>query len=130
MGYTVTWEQLNFSDSTYTNVLKLIPKIIESKFVIEEWGFSIGESDISSSIERYSTQMTFRKTNRLPYTKDFIKALIIMVEFGAAKNINHADSDMSLFLNALDEVHQVYPLLSYEQQKYYFLSLHTVKYDT
>jgi hypothetical protein len=121
MGYTVQWEQLSFSDFTYNNILNLIAKVIQSKFVIQEWGFVIGDS----CIERNPTQMTYTKTNRDPYTKDFMKALILMVEFGAAKNLNHDDSDMSIFLNALDEVHEVHPLISYEQQKAYFLSLWT-----
>jgi len=123
MGYTVDWEQLPFSDFTYNTILKLIPKVIQSKFVITDWGFIIGESDDSSCIERNSTQMTFTKTNRLPYTKDFMKALILMVEFGAAKNLNHDDDDMSIYLNALEEVNTIHPLISYEQQKTYFNSL-------
>lgn len=121
MGYTVTWEQLSFSDFTYNNILELVPKVIQSNFVITEWGFIIGDSnDDSSCIERNPTQMTFTKTNRYPYTKDFMKALILMVEFGAAKNLNHDDSDMSIYLNALEEVQAIHPLISYEQQKTYF----------
>jgi hypothetical protein len=123
MGYTVDWEQLPFSDFTYNTILKLIPKVIQSKFVITDWGFIIGESDDSSCIERNPIQMTFTKTNRLPYTKDFMKALILMVEFGAAKNLNHDDDDMSIYLNALEEVNTIHPLISYEQQKTYFNSL-------
>ena len=121
MGYTVTWEQLSFSDFTYNNILELVPKVIQSNFVITEWGFIIGDSiDDSSCIERNPTQMTFTKTNRYPYTKDVMKALILMVEFGAAKNLNHDDSDMSIYLNALEEVQTIHPLISYEQQKTYF----------
>jgi hypothetical protein len=121
MGYTVDWEQLPFSDFTYNTILKLIPKVIQTKCVITEWGFFIGESDNDySCIERNPTQITFSKTNRLPYTKDFMKVLILMVEFGAAKNLNHDDYDMSIYLNALEEVHAVHPLISYEQQKTYF----------
>ena len=124
MGYTVDWQQLPFSDFTYNNILKLIPKVIQSKFVITEWGFIIGESDDNSScIERNATHMSFTKTNRDPYTKDFMKALILMVEFGAAKNLNHDDLDMSIYLNALDEVHAIHPLISYEQQKTYFMNV-------
>ena len=124
MGYTVSWEQLYFSDFTYANVLKLIPKVIQSTFIIHSWGFTIEESeDDVSCIERNPIQFTYTKTNRLPYTKDFMKALILMVEFGAAKNLNHDDKDMSIYLNALDDVNNIYPLVSYEAQKAYFLSL-------
>jgi hypothetical protein len=127
MGYTVYWEQLSFSEFTYNNILKLIPKVIQSTFVITEWGFIIRESDDDSScIERNPTQMTFTKTNRLPYTKDFMKALILMVEFGAAINLNHDDSDMSIYLNALEEVHAIHTLISYEQQKTYFKNFKNV----
>jgi len=130
MGYTVDWEQLPFSDFTYNTILKLIPKVIQSKFVIRDWGFIIGESDDSSCIERNSTQMTFTKTNRLPYTKDFMKALILMVEFGAAKNLNHDDYDMSIYLNALEEINTIHPLISYEQQKTYFNTLDRRAFQT
>ncbi len=123
MGYTVEWEQLSFSDFTYNNILKLIPNIIQSNFVITDWGFVIRDSECSSSIERTPTRMTFTKTGRLPYTKDFMKILILMVEFGVAKNLNHSDSDMSIYLNALEEVHAIHPLISYEEQKAYFLSV-------
>ena len=124
MGYTVSWEQLHFSDFTYNNVLKLIPKVIQSTFVIHDWGFTIGESeDDVSCIERNPTQITGTKTNRLPYTKDFMKALILMVEFGAAQNLDHDDKDMSIYLNALENVNNIYPLNSYELQKAYFLNL-------
>lgn len=123
MGYTVEWEQLSFSDITYNSILTVIPKVIQSKFVIGESEFSIGDCEDSSYIERHPTMMTFRKTNRLPYTKDFMKALILMVECGAAQNLNHSDSDMTEYLNALEEVHAIHPLVTYEQQKNYFLSL-------
>jgi hypothetical protein len=122
MGYTVSWDQLPFSDITYNNILKLVPKVIKCNFNIQEWGFVLSESlDDSSCIERYPTQMTYSKTNRLPYTKDLMKTLILMVEYGAAKDLNHDDKDMSMFLNALDEVHSIHPLVSYDQQKVYFL---------
>ena len=122
MVYTVSWEQLPFSDFTWSNILKLVPKVIECNFNIQEWGFVLSESlDDSSCIERYPTQMTYSKTNRLPFTKDLMKSLILMVEYGAAKDLNHDDKDMSMFLNALDEVHSIHPLVSYDQQKAYFL---------
>lgn len=125
MGYTIDWEQLYFSEFTYNNILKSIPKLIQSNyFTIYEWGFVIGDNiDSSSCIERNPTQCTFTKTNRDPYTKDFMKVLILMVEFGAARRLNHDDTSMKMFLEALDEVHAIHPLISYEQQKAYFMSL-------
>lgn len=125
MGYTVHWEQLPFTDFTWNNLLKLVPKVIHSDFKITEWGFVINDivQEIGSCIERYPTQITGTKTNRLPYTRDFMKTLMLMVEFGAAKNLDHDDTDMSMFLNALEELHAIHPLVSYEQQKEYFLQV-------
>jgi hypothetical protein len=64
------------------------------------------------------------KTNYLPYTKDVMKTLIVMVEYGAASNLNHDDSDMTWYLDALEEVHAVQPLASYAMQKEYFMAMH------
>ena len=125
MGYTLFWDQLLFSDITYRNVIKLIPLVIspDVKFSIESWGFVIGVNENHcAAIERTPSTMTFVKTNRLPYTKDVMKALILMVEFGAAQNLGHDDHIMTLYLEALDEVHAKYPLVSYDLQKAYFIN--------
>jgi len=125
MGYTVSWEQLAFSDVTYKIVTELVPTLINVKFRLERWGFVVGNNENDSlCIERYPTQMTFVKTNRLPYTKDVMKTLIIMVEYGAARDLHHDDINMTWFLEALEEIHAVSPLKSYYIQKAYFNSLH------
>ena len=124
MGYMVHWEQLHFSDFTWSNLLKLVPKVANCEFTQTTWGFVLSEDEDSSVyIERYPTQITGQKTNRLPITKDLMKTLILMVEFGAAQALDHDDSDMSMFLNALEEVHAIHPLVSYEEQKAYFISI-------
>jgi hypothetical protein len=121
MGYTIFWEQHPFTNYTYSNVTKLIPKVVKTKFKIVSGGFVIGDNDDECVvIERVVTQMTYSKTNRLPYTKDAMKALILMVEYGAATDLGHDDANMSWYLEALDEVHAICPLVSYEQQKQYF----------
>ena len=126
MGYTVYWEQHSFTKYTYNNVIKLVQKVISVKFRLESWGFIVGDTeDDSVGIERNAVSVTFVKTGRLPYTKDVMKTLIIMVEYGAASELNHDDSDMSWYLEALDEVHAVQPLASYEMQKTYFISNNT-----
>jgi hypothetical protein len=123
MGYTVHWEQLPFSDFTWSNVITLVKKVIKCKFIQTNWGFILSESENDSAcIERYPTQITGSKTNRLPFTKDLMKTLILMVEFGAAQRLHHDDSDMSMYLNALEEVHSIHPLISYDMQKLYFLN--------
>ena len=124
MGYTVHWEQLPFSDFTWSNLLKLVPEVVNSKFTRTVWGFVLSEGDDSSVyIEQHPSQITAQKTNRLPITKDLMKTLILMVEFGAAQDLDHDDNDMSMFLNALDEVQAIHPLVSYEQQKAYFTAV-------
>jgi len=129
MGYTIGWTQYAFTDYTYKNVTSLVPRVIvaPTTFRLETWGFVVGiDDDNSLCVERVPTMMTFSKTNRMPYTKDAMKALILMVEFGVAAELVHDDSDMTWYLTALDEVHAVVPLASYEMQKAYFLSRHYV----
>ena len=124
MGYTISWEQLPFSDFTYISVMKLVRQIVKCKYKITDWGFVLSQSDNDSiCIERYPSQMTFCKTNNLPYTKECIKALILMVEFGAAHRLRHDSNDMTIFLIALEEVHAIHPLVSYDEQKNYFIRL-------
>ena len=127
MGYTVSWHQLQFSEFTYQSVLRLIRKMIHPSTTMwpQEGGFAIGASQYDrASIQRNHPYIGFVKTNRLPYTKEFMKALILMVEFGAAEDLRHDDSDQTLFLEALDEVNAVHALASYEQQKAYFNSFY------
>ena len=124
MGYLISWQQHNFTDYTYSNVIKTVSKLVDSKFTLKSWGFTVGP-DLNNcvAIERDPTSMTGVKTNRDPYTKDVMKTLIIMVEFGAAQNLDHDDEDMSPFLEALDEIQSIFPLVSYELQKAYFMGL-------
>ena len=49
-----------------------------------------------------------------------MKTLILMVEYGVAEDLAHDDTDMSWFLEALEEVHAIHYLVSYESQKAYF----------
>ena len=127
MGYTVSWHQLQFSEFTYQSVLRLIRKVIHPSTTMwpQEGGFVIGANRYdSATIRRNPPYISFVKTNRLPYTKDLMKALILMVEFGAADDLSHDDSDQTLFLEALDEVNAIHALASYEQQKAYFNSFY------
>jgi hypothetical protein len=125
MGYTVFWKQHAFTDFTYNNVINLIPKVINVNFRLESWGFVIGNTeDDSCAIGRNPLHITFIKTNRNPYTKDVMKALILMAEYGAASDLDHDDSNMNLFIEALNEIHAVHPLVSYNKQKIYFVTKH------
>jgi hypothetical protein len=124
MGYWVYWTQYHFTEFTYNNVYLQLSSMLQSNFRLEHWGFVIGnDEDNLACIERCPKMPTGCKTNRMPYTKDLMKALIIMVEFGAADKLGHDDTDMSWFLEALEEVNAKKPLVSYEQQKTYFLSI-------
>lgn len=123
MEYTVTWEQLAFSDYTWSSVLKQIPKVVTCKFIKTLWDFILKEGDDKVRVERYPPQYVYTMTYSEPFVKDLIKALILMVEFGGAKIMTPDDRDMSIYLDALDEVHSICRLTSYEQQRDYFLSV-------
>ena len=122
MGYTLCWRQLPFTNTSWTNVISLLKKACDPKttLTIVSWGLVLGSDGDCASIERTPTQITGVKTNRLPYTKDFMKALILMKEFGVAEELVHDDSDNSWWLEALEVVHAIHPLASYDQQKAYF----------
>ena len=125
MGYTISWNPLRFTEFTYATVIKLLPKIIDpSKIHMNPRRFSIG-GDIDNRVPfvRDGHQTPWDKTGREPYTKDAMKALILMVEFGVTFNLNHDDTDMTWYLEALEEVHAIHSLVSYEQQKMYFTRL-------
>ena len=125
MGYTISWEPLRFTHFTYRTVLSLLPKILhaDTTLRIEDWGFVIGESDDDCvPFVRNGEQVPWAKTNRLPYTKEVMKALILMVEYGVTSTLDHDDDDMTWFLDALDEVHSIHFLESYEEQKACFLN--------
>ena len=130
MGYTISWHPLRFTDYTYQNVVAVIPKVISPTcgFKVETFGIYIGD-DINNSIvfRRDALQAPWEKTNRLPYTKDAMKALILMVEYGVTEQLNHDDTSMEMYLDALDEVHQKHPLVSYAMQKKYFKDLERQK---
>ena len=123
MEYTVTWEQLAFSDYTWSSVLKLVPKVVTCKFIKTLWDFILKEGEDSVRVERYPPQYVYSMTYGEPFVKDLIKALILMVEFGGAKIMIPDDNDMSIYLDALDEVNSTCYLVSYEQQKAYFISI-------
>lgn len=121
MGYTVSWTQLPFHENIYKIITRYLPTIVNVKVRLEGWGFVVGENDCEClCIERYPTQMTYVKINRDPYTRDVMKTLILMVEYGVAEDLAHDDTDMSWFLEALEEVHAIHYLVSYESQKAYF----------
>jgi hypothetical protein len=122
MSYTVSWEQLAFSDFTWSNVLKLVPTVVNCKFIPKPWNFTLTEGQDTVYIERYPPKYVFSNTSEIPFTKNLMKTLIIMVEFGAAKALKHDNNYMSMFLTVLDEVYAVYPLVSYEEQRKYFLT--------
>jgi hypothetical protein len=120
MGYTLSWSQLPFSRFTYVAVLKVLSDI-GLKYRVESWGFVVGTGDDCVAIERVPTQMTYAKIDR--ENKDLMKTLIVMVEFGAAEDLDHDDADMTAFQEALREVDAVHPLGTYGVQKAYFAGL-------
>jgi hypothetical protein len=130
MGYTVSWEPLRFTNFTYQNVISTIPKVLSPgiKFTEDKNGFTIGINDNDCVyFARSGFHCCWAKTNRLPYTKDVMKAMILMVEYGVTENLNHDDTDMSWFLEALEDVDAKHSLTSYKWQKKYFTELGNVK---
>jgi hypothetical protein len=124
MGHTVWWTQNSFSNFTYNIVISICQKIIDNDVglnITKEW-FSIGTSDDDSIYILKNGGCTFYKTDRMSYTNNVMKVLIIMVEYGAAINLAHNHSDMIRWIDALNEVHALVPLASYQLQKNYFTS--------
>lgn len=135
MGYTISWDPLRFTDTTYKTVITLLPKILHSTTTckVESWGFVITDSESeyadydSIAFCRDGNQSPWEKTNRHPYTKEAMKALILMVEYGVTQNLDHDDDSMAWYLEALEEVHEKHTLVSYQQQKKYFVELEIKK---
>jgi len=130
MGYTISWTPLRFSDFTYLGILEILPKIIlpEYKITIDAGGFRIGNSDDECVyFARHVSPYCWEKTNREPYGREVMKALILMVEYGVTTHLDHDDSDMTWYLEALEAVHMAWPLISYENQKRYFIELGKTK---
>jgi len=126
MGYTISWAPLRFSDFTYAGITEILPKIIseDSKLTIGPHGFSIGNDDDNRIyFPKDEPRWCWEKTNRKPYGREAMKALILMVEYGVTTALDHDDTDMTWYLNALDAVNSVWPLISYENQKKYFIDL-------
>jgi len=122
MGYTVRWKPAIFTDITYHNVTTVLSEVLDkaTQLAVHDWGFTIGNDYDMVSISRINDQMAFCKTNRAPYTKDVMKAVILMVEYGAAVTLEHDESDTALWLLALDELQEAWPLVSYGILKKYF----------
>jgi len=130
MGYTISWAPLRFSDFTYAGITDLLPKVIspDCKVTIGPRGFSIGnDEDNRIYFPKNEPRCCWEKTNRDPYGREAMKALILMVEYGVTVGLDHDDSDMTWFLEALDAVNAVWPLISYENQKKYFVELRQKK---
>jgi hypothetical protein len=120
MSYTVSWQQLAFSEFTWSSLLTLLPRIVSCKYTPTLWDFRLTEGDDTVRIERYPPKYVYSKTSPISFTRDLIKTLILMVEFGAAKILKQDDSDMFMFLTILNELQSLHPLDTYEEQKKYF----------
>ena len=126
MGYTISWAPLRFSDFTYAGITDLLPKVIseDCKVTIGPNGFSIGNDENNRIyFPKDDPRWCWEKTNREPYGREAMKALILMVEYGVTVGLDHDDTDMTWFLEALDAVNIVWPLVTYEKQKKYFSEL-------
>jgi hypothetical protein len=122
MRSTISWLPLRFTDETYKEVVETLPKILNTKLKVEPWGFVIGDSeDEYTAFSREGFQHSLVKTNHSPCTKEIMKALILMVEYDVTDELAHDDRDTMNYLEALEEVNAKFPLVSYNDQKRYFL---------
>jgi hypothetical protein len=125
MRSTISWLPLRFTDETYKEVVDTLPKILNTKLKVKPWGFVIGDSeDEYTAFSREGFQHSLVKTNRTPYTKELLKVLILLVEYDVTDELAHDDRDTTNYLEALEEVHAKFPLVSYNDQKRHFLRFH------
>jgi hypothetical protein len=115
--HTIHWKQKAFSEFVYNTFLSLIPPLLNPDTTFERtfWGFIIG-GERGIYIERRPSQAYAKTYSYLP---DLLKILVLMTEFGAATNIR-CDGMSAEYLTALEEVHKIYPLMTYNQQKQSF----------
>jgi hypothetical protein len=128
MEYRLSWNRLRFTEYTYKTILAILPKVLspDTTLLVAPQGFLIGPTNDETQrvvFNRNGIQDSWILMNRAPYTKDVMKALILMVEYGITEDLDHSDRKMTRYLEALDEVHAKHPLMSYEMQKAYFLDL-------
>jgi hypothetical protein len=112
---TIHWKQKLVSEFMYNTFLSLVPSLLnpETQFERTPWGFTLG-GERGVYIERRAC-LDYARVGQ-PYTRDLLRVLVLMVEFGAAMNIR-CDGITAEYLTALEEVHTMYPLMTYEQQK-------------
>lgn len=119
MGYTISWNPLDFTEYSYNCVIRVLPKVLNTAttFKLEDWGFTIGTINESVSFNKNGHTHPWITTDQLPYIKEVLKALILMVEYGATENINYHDISYVIFREVLKEVNLKHPLRSYNIQK-------------
>lgn len=111
---TIHWKQKLVSEFIYNTFLSLVPSILnpETPFEKTPWGFTLG-GERGVYIERRAC-LAYATAGQ-PYVRDLLRVLVLMVEFGLASNLyGHISPE---YLVALEEVHRMYPLSSYQVQK-------------
>ena len=129
MGYTVFWEPQHFCKAVYDKAIFDIKQVIDPTLIkIEDsygFGFRMADMEDDESFvisSKYYSDYWFVKTNRLPYTKDVMMSLIIMVEYGMVSNLKSDDETNENFIDALNTVKSIIPnLLTYDVQLQYFM---------
>ena len=121
MGFSLYWTQTEVSVEVFKRFQHVLGGFLKhAAFKRRDDGFVVfqtqNEDDMCESFiteripycENYSC-----KTNRLPYTEDVAKALVLMFEFGIT---NHISADDNIYLkDALKDVHTIYPLAKYTE---------------
>jgi hypothetical protein len=123
MGYTIYWKNAEADNKTVSKTIDMIKQVIDHRHKIEVTtsGFQFDGGNETFSYRNCNVYDGCKARRRFPYTEDIMKALIIMVEMGLAKNPSH-DGELSDFLEPLEEVSNIMILQSYEYQKKYFSS--------
>lgn len=123
MGYEIYWTNLEADKQTVYKTIDMLKQVIDHRHKIEltEHGFRFDAGHETFVYRSDNKEAGCKTKRRFPYTEDIMKALIIMVETGLAKNPSH-DGELSDFLQPLEQVSDIMILQSYKDQKKYFSS--------
>lgn len=125
MGYEIFWTIKKYDDATFDKAVEMIRIVIDHRHKIDEkkWGICFDAGHENFCIQRNPLEGTYgscKTRGRFPYTGDVMKALIVMVECGMAKEAGHNLEDNSLWLASLEMVSEQMEMKTYSAQKAYF----------
>ena len=125
MGFTISWTQWLRTDiENFKRFQWMLKNFLRHSTVTEMSPETVVLTSTNNSEQTFvvlrtipQNYPTFCKTNRDPYTEDVCIALVLMVEFGIAEEI---DAGTTTYISdALEYVHRQYPLKMYAKIKEY-----------